>query len=214
MHASTPHRPAPHGIMRDDSKALKLCRPRDAAPPDDPDSDDTAPPPRNEDRGWSSWHSAPLSSDDANDGDGAPDPSRPGNESQGWSTWRSGAPASGADDRSGAARNTDDRADTNRDRDADAPDLDANPTQAPGTVNSFAMPETRAGTPPSTGIADRDTAVSACLANVRGRVQGGAGASRADGLNGDWMVSGATGDGRTFYCSVRRGMIDNVQFGN
>ena len=38
--------------------------------------------------------------------------------------------------------------------------------------------------------------MSSCLAAVRDRVRGGAGASRVDGIRGEWMVSGALADGR------------------
>jgi hypothetical protein len=88
------------------------------------------------------------------------------------------------------------------------------PETAPGTVNSFNQPEATPGFQATTGIANRNQAVSACLAAVRSRVSGGAGAARVDGINGEWMVSGAVDDGRAFYCAIHDGAVDDIQFGS
>lgn len=133
----------------------------------------------------------------------------PENEDKGWSTWRSDPQtphqpdAAGEDQSSGA---DDDQPYDNQ--------LDANPQQAPGTVNSFDQPEATPGFQASTGIDNRNQAVSACLAAVRSRVGGGAGAARVDGIRGEWMVSGAVADGRAFYCSIHGGAIGDVEFGS
>lgn len=96
----------------------------------------------------------------------------------------------------------------------DAESLDANPQPAPGTINSFAQPEATPGFQATTGIGNRNQAVSSCLAAVRARVSGGAGAARVDGIRGEWMVSGAVEDGRAFYCAIHNGAIADVQFGS
>ena len=112
-------------------------------------------------------------------------------EDKGWSDWHSDQPeAAGSDQGSGA------------------------PETAPGTVNSFNQPEATPGFQATTGIANRNQAVSACLAAVRSRVSGGAGAARVDGINGEWMVSGAVDDGRAFYCAIHGGSIDDIEFGS
>ena len=101
------------------------------------------------------------------------------------------------------------------DADSDAAaSLDANPQQAPGTINSFAQPEAAPGFQASTGIDNRNQAVSSCLAAVRARVSGGAGAARVDGIRGEWMVSGAVDDGRAFYCAIHNGAIADIEFGS
>lgn len=162
---------------------------RDATPPA---LDNSAPPPRSEENGWGTWRSssAPIRSEDPNAGlptaDTSP-PAKPGATDTG-----SFAPP-----------------DSN-----DSPSLDANPEQAPGTINSFDQPDPNPGVAVTTGIDNRNQAVSSCLAAVRSRIGGGAGASRVDGINGEWMVSGAIADGRAFYCSIRHGTIDDVQFGS
>ena len=110
------------------------------------------------------------------------------------STWRSAPPPSGdaGDDES----------------------LDANPQQAPGTINSFTQPDPAPGFQATTGIENRNQAVSSCLAAVRDQVRGGAGASRVDGIRGEWMVSGALADGRAFYCSIHAGAIADIELGS
>lgn len=145
-----------------------------------------------------SYHGG-FASRDAVPPDSAASRPAPHDEADGWGTWRSkptpadpGAPPASADE--------------------DA--LDAHPAQAPGTVNSFNQPDTTPGFAATTGIDNRNQAVSGCLAAVRSRVGGGAGAARVDGINGEWMVSGAIADGRAFYCSIRHGAIDDVQFGS
>ncbi|TPG39127.1 hypothetical protein EAH79_15450 [Sphingomonas koreensis] len=74
-----------------------------------------------------------------------------------------------------------------------------------------ALPQTSPGYQRSAGIATRDQAMSGCLTAVRARVGGTASASRVDGIRGEWMVSGALGTGKTFYCSVRHGAVDTVE---
>jgi hypothetical protein len=96
---------------------------------------------------------------------------------------------------------------------AEAESLDADPQQAPGTINSFAQPEATPGFQATTGIDNRNQAASSCLAAVRARVSGGAGAARVDGIRGEWMVSGAVDDGRAFYCAIHGGAIADVEFG-
>jgi len=134
----------------------------------------------------------------------------PRDEADGWGTWRSSAPSSDTGTpESGIspppASSYPDSAETDS--------LDARPEQVPGTINSFNQPDPSPGVALTTGINDRSQAVSSCLAAVRSRVGGGAGASRVDGINGEWMVSGAIADGRAFYCSIHHGSIDDVQFG-
>lgn len=162
---------------------------RDATPPA---LDNAAPAPRDESHGWGTWRStsAPIRSEDPNAGlpaADAPPPVQPDSTDGG----------------SLAQPDLD-----------DGPSLDAHPEQAPGTINSFNQPDPNPGVTVSTGIDNRNQAVSSCLAAVRSRIGGGAGASRVDGINGEWMVSGAIADGRAFYCSIRHGAIDDVQFGS
>jgi hypothetical protein len=121
--------------------------------------------------------------------------SPPEDENTVGSTWRSGPPRSG-------------------DAATDDESLDADPQQAPGTINSFAQPDPTPGFRATTGIENRNQAVSSCLAAVRDRVRGGAGASRVDGIRGEWMVSGALVDGRAFYCSIHAGAIADIEFGS
>lgn len=133
----------------------------------------------------------------------------PENEDKGWSTWRSDpqtprAPDTTSEDQPGGAG--DDQPYDNQ--------LDANPQQAPGTINSFDQPKATPGFQASTGIDNRSQAVSSCLAAVRSRVGGGAGAARVDGIRGEWMVSGAVADGRAFYCSIHGGAIGDIEFGS
>lgn len=128
----------------------------------------------------------------------------PDNEDKGWSTWRSDPQAPQEPDEPSGA--DDDQPYGNQ--------LDANPQQAPGTVNSFDQPEATPGFQASTGIDNRNQAVSACLAAVRSRVGDGAGAARVDGIRGEWMVSGAVADGRAFYCSIHGGAIGDLEFGS
>jgi hypothetical protein len=97
---------------------------------------------------------------------------------------------------------------------AEPESLDANPQQAPGTINSFTQPDPIPGFRATTGIDNRNQAVSSCLAAVRDRVRGGAGASRVDGIRGEWMVSGALADGRAFYCSIHAGAISDIELGS
>lgn len=133
----------------------------------------------------------------------------PDNEDKGWSTWHSdpqspGEPNAADEDQPGGT--DDDQPYDNQ--------LDANPQQAPGTINSFDQPEATPGFQASTGIDNRNQAVSSCLAAVRARVGGGAGAARVDGIRGEWMVSGAVADGRAFYCSIHGGAIGDIEFGS
>ena len=116
------------------------------------------------------------------------------NEDNDEGTWRSEPPPSGGAD--------------------DEDSLDANPQQAPGTINSFSQPDPTPGFQATTGIENRNQAVSSCLAAVRDRVRGGAGASRVDGIRGEWMVSGALADGRAFYCSIHAGAIADIEIGS
>jgi hypothetical protein len=121
--------------------------------------------------------------------------SPPEDENTVGSTWRSAPPPSG-------------------DAPTDDNSLDANPQQAPGTINSFTQPDPTPGFQATTGIDNRNQAVSSCLAAVRDRVRGGAGASRVDGIRGEWMVSGAIDDGRAFYCSIHAGAIADIELGS
>ncbi|MGN6268554.1 MAG: hypothetical protein ACTHM0_01515 [Sphingomonas sp.] len=133
----------------------------------------------------------------------------PDNEDKGWKTWRSDPQPSGDTDAAG-----DDQPGSANDEQPYDNQLDANPQQAPGTINSFDQPEATPGFQASTGIDNRNQAVSACLAAVRARVGGGAGAARVDGIRGEWMVSGAVADGRAFYCSIHNGAIGDIEFGS
>jgi len=150
-----------------------------------------------------------FASRDAAPPDAASATPAPDNEDKGWKTWRSDPQPSGetdtaSEDQPGGA--DDDQPYDNR--------LDADPQQAPGTINSFDQPEAAPGFQASTGIDNRNQAVSACLAAVRSRVGGGAGAARVDGIRGEWMVSGAVADGRAFYCSIHAGAIGDIEFGS
>jgi hypothetical protein len=162
---------------------------RDSTPPA---LDNAAPAPRDEAHGWGTWRStsAPIRSEDPNAGlpaADAPPPAQPDSID------------------SGSVARPDTDANTS---------LDANPEQAPGTINSFDQSDPNPGVAVISGIDNRNQAVSSCLAAVRSRIGGGAGASRVDGINGEWMVSGAIADGRAFYCSIRHGAVDDVQFGS
>lgn len=162
---------------------------RDATPPS---LDNSAPQPRDEAHGWGTWRSrsAPIRSEDPN----------------------AGLPA--AESAPPVETNSTDAGSLAQPDSDDGPSLDAHPEQAPGTINSFDQPDPNPGVAATTGIDNRNQAVSSCLAAVRSRIGGGAGASRVDGINGEWMVSGAIADGRAFYCSIRHGAIDDVQFGS
>ena len=128
--------------------------------------------------------------------DASPAAPSSGDEDNGRDSWHDDQPSSEPVDRSGTV-----------------PDAQRNGWPAPSGP-ALTEPETAPGYQASTGIDNRNQAVSSCLAAVRSRVGGGAGAARVDGINGDWMVSGAVEDGRAFYCSIRHGAIDDVQFGS
>jgi hypothetical protein len=63
------------------------------------------------------------------------------------------------------------------------------------------------------GISNRNQAISACLAAVHARFDGEPKPFRADGNRGEWTISGALADGRSFSCAVRRGAIVDVERG-
>ena len=183
-----------------------------AAPNDNPNDDDS---PAGD--GGSSGGEAPSAADDGSSStlggfasrDAAPPDAdipapAPQDDDNSWRSWHSDATAEAAAPAASAAPAPE----------SDEDQLDAHPSQAPGTVNSFNQPVTTPGFVATTGISNRDQAVSSCLAAVRSRVSGGAGAARVDGINGEWMVSGAIADGRAFYCSIHQGAIGDIQFGN